>query len=581
MATRPPPTTLWRFTFFELWRVILLTTVVLVTVIAFAAAVKPLADGKLGPLDALRFMALATVPMMQYALPFAASFGATLAYHRMAQDNEIIAAHAGGVSHRALLGPAMVTGASLAIALSLLNEQVIPRFLRSMERLVSEDVARLMVSTIRAHETLRLNDMMVYADAIEPLGPDSDGRARERLLLSGVGLVNLDRDGRVVGEATASRATVWLYSVEPEDTPGGDGAAPETERDSTTYVRMTLQNVVPFIEGKLAPRLQEELTPRPWAVPNTFQDDPKFLTFGELRELRRRPEGMNFIDAHRRRLAFHLAERATIESIRASLAATGTFTLVDGRGQPITVRAGALRPPLPGEERWGLQPAEPGRPIEVEWLRKNLSDEGTDGPGPGGVQRYRAASAGLRPSSHDGAGDRRTTLTLVLDETSVSAPGASGAAGALTKREFASLTASDDPYPGLVAKSSQELLALARERIDAEPDPALAKPAKEFTTQLARLDREITGNQHGRVAMSLACLVMVVTGALTAMRLPGSMPLTVYLWSFFPALAALVTISAGQRVVHKMDEAGLVMLWSAVIGLGLYALGAYVSVKKH
>src|SRR5688500_9453843 len=99
---RPPPLTIWRYTAIELGRLVLLTTSVLVVVIVFAAAVRYTAAGKLGPLETLRFMGLAMVPMLQYALPFAAGFGATLAYHRIAQDNELKAAAASGLSHRAL-----------------------------------------------------------------------------------------------------------------------------------------------------------------------------------------------------------------------------------------------------------------------------------------------------------------------------------------------------------------------------------------------------------------------------------------------------------------------------------------------
>ena len=108
------PYTLWLYVLGDLWKLVALTTGVLVTVIAFAAAVKPLADGKLGPEDTLTFMLMAMVPMLQYALPFAACFGATLAYHRLATDNELTAVHAGGVSHRAMLVPAVLSGLVLA-----------------------------------------------------------------------------------------------------------------------------------------------------------------------------------------------------------------------------------------------------------------------------------------------------------------------------------------------------------------------------------------------------------------------------------------------------------------------------------
>ena len=103
------PISLWKYITLELWRIIALTAAVLVAVIAFAASIKPMADGKITPLEALQFMGLAVVPMLQYALPFAAGFGATLAYHRLSHDNEVTAAYAGGVSHRAVLLPAIIT----------------------------------------------------------------------------------------------------------------------------------------------------------------------------------------------------------------------------------------------------------------------------------------------------------------------------------------------------------------------------------------------------------------------------------------------------------------------------------------
>ncbi|MCA9297957.1 MAG: LptF/LptG family permease, partial [Phycisphaerales bacterium] len=138
---------LWRHTLGELLKLILVTTLVLVTVIAFAAAIKPLAEGKLGPVDTLRFMALAVPPMLQYALPFAAGFGATLAFHRIAQENEVIARYAGGISHGSVLAPALACGVLLAGTLALLNEQIIPRFLRQMEVLITEDLTKILVNS--------------------------------------------------------------------------------------------------------------------------------------------------------------------------------------------------------------------------------------------------------------------------------------------------------------------------------------------------------------------------------------------------------------------------------------------------
>src|SRR5688572_29493463 len=128
-----PPRTIWLFISRELWGLILLTTAVVVLIVAFCATVKPMAEGKLGSAEAARFLLYAIPPMLQYVLPFAAGFASTIAFHRMAADNELEAARVGGISYEMLLAPAAAAGLALAAALALISGEVVPRFLRSME----------------------------------------------------------------------------------------------------------------------------------------------------------------------------------------------------------------------------------------------------------------------------------------------------------------------------------------------------------------------------------------------------------------------------------------------------------------
>jgi hypothetical protein len=55
----------------------------------------------------------------------------------------------------------------------------------------------------------------------------------------------------------------------------------------------------------------------------------------------------------------------------------------------------------------------------------------------------------------------------------------------------------------------------------------------------------------------------------------------VYLWSFFPALIAVITISAGQQASHQSGLWGLGLLWSGVGVLVVYAGVAFWSVRRH
>ena len=131
--------------------------------------------------EALRFMLLAMAPMMAYALPFAASFAATLVYHRMAVDHEAVAAHSGGLSHRSLLMPAVFTAFILMIIVATLSDQVIPRFLRGMQQMITVDVSKMFARQIARGNAVQQKGMLIYADDARSFGPDKEAGALDRL----------------------------------------------------------------------------------------------------------------------------------------------------------------------------------------------------------------------------------------------------------------------------------------------------------------------------------------------------------------------------------------------------------------
>ncbi|MFN9125674.1 MAG: LptF/LptG family permease, partial [bacterium] len=100
------PRILFRHIVADLLRVMLLTASVLVTVIAFGAAIRPIMQNLFGPEDLLQFVALASVPMLQFALPFAGAFAGTIVYARLTSENEVLAMSAAGLAYRKVLLPA-------------------------------------------------------------------------------------------------------------------------------------------------------------------------------------------------------------------------------------------------------------------------------------------------------------------------------------------------------------------------------------------------------------------------------------------------------------------------------------------
>ncbi|MBX3388114.1 MAG: LptF/LptG family permease [Phycisphaeraceae bacterium] len=540
-------------------RNLLLATAVLVTVIAFAATIKPLADGRLAPLEAMKFMLLAIPPMLAYALPFAGCFASTLVYHRLSSDNEFVAAAAGGISHRSLLLPAAFLGLILFGSMLLLNAQIIPRFLVSMQNMITQDIAKILATRINRGQSVELRRLLVFADRAQPIELESGSEARTALVLARPTVIECDDNGNVVSEGSAGRATLWVF---PE--------ASSAESGPTTRIAMRFEDFASkdvktgLVTGKTLP---VSIT-----VPSSLSDDPKFLRSDELRALRTKPERMSWIDMRRRRLADELALRRALDGMSRSLAAAGSFTLLDAAGRQVVVRADTIKPA--NDKTWSVL-ARDGAGVEIDLLRS----EGGGLVRTGGV-RYVARSVALAPDASEGRPDGDLALRLELRDVSSSPLNEAGTPAA-TKRERVSLTGLLAPKDQLSALLKLGAFPLLEEAASSEKDANVASRSGDLRNMIAYLQDEITSRQHERYAIAASCLVMMLTGAVTALRFSRSLPLTVYLWSFFPALVCVITISGGQQFARSSGWIGLPLLWAGVAALGLYTFWTYLIVRRH
>lgn len=590
---RRPPITLWVYISVEMWKLVLLTAAVLVTVIAFAAAVKPLADGKLGPEDTVTFMLLAMVPMLQYALPFAACFGATLAYHRLSSDNELTAAYAGGVSHRTLLVPALLSGVVLAVVLLALSNAVIPRFLRQMATIVSQDAARWVATAVQRGEALELpgSGTFLYADKVITAQPPA-GADYDALQLLGVLVVKLDDKGAVEGQVSASRADVWFR----RSTSGRAGAAGKP----VTQVIIRPRDMAGV--GTLQ-RGQAEETTLQFEVPNAFSENVKFLSFSELRAVRDRPDRIDKVDRVKRELAVVVAEREVVAGVAADLASTGRAEFLDPYGQErVTVFGSGLRTTRregqPNPRVLEILPARGGG-VTVERAER------VAGAGAGWrvTTTSRGASAVLRLRSSPEPDETAGRVTVQLLNVATRRAGAEGEletpeeiltgragagadprlAGEAQKSVIADLRYAGVDAPGALQAPTDEVVRRAEGAMAAKPADArvLDRPLADLRKRTRLLMHEILSKEQERFAMSAACLVMVLVGAVMAMRLRGALPLTVYLWAFFPALATVLAISGGQQLTHTHGWPGLSVLWAGVGALGLFALAEFARLARH
>ena len=561
------PLLIWKFLFADLVRIGALTAGGLVVVIAFAVSIKFMADGRVDLAGGIRLMALAVIPMLQYALPFAGGFAATLAYHRLASDNEATAAMSSGVGHRSLLAPALGLGVALGVGLLILANVTIPRFLRDMEETVTRDLTGVFVRTIERGESVRLGDWIVHAERVVRAGPDPSVGALDRLRLVNVLAVQLDSGGKAQGSVGAAEVDVWLFDEESSEEPASvaqfvfRGYSAEGTADSFRGEQGASQRI---------------------RIPSAFVDDPKFFTYSELRELRERPERINKIDSLRRRLALRLDQARLLTDVRDRLVSEGRVVLDRGAGERVIVYASGI---APEGDRWTLIPPVASTPRAGATPRPIRIDNELES---GSVYVHNAQSAylTLETPGEEGAalnsraGLRLTALNVATtDEQLRTAP---------TIRERVILTNLAPLLPdaqSALALSVRDLQKLAVEKQGQADAVNMRAPIfdayRRLRDRVDSMQREITSKENERAAYSVASIATMLCGSIVALRRQYSLPLPVFLWSFFPALGAVITISAGGNLTHKAGPGGLVLLWGGVACLIGYTILEYTRYRRH
>lgn len=576
--------TLYRYILRELLKVLLLSSAVLVTVIAFATAVKPISDGLLGPASLIRFV-LYTIPtVLGFALPFAGAFASTLVFIRLANDNEVLACSASGISYGKLLAPVFGLGMALTITLAYLSNFVVPWFYQQVAQTVQGDVVTLLVNRLNNNESFEFREQQIvlYADDavqldITPVKTNSGLILQREIALKGVAVGKIGQEDEMRSDATAQEARVQLF-VEPSS--------------GVTYARVGLIEPLVFDEatGRLRQNLgqSKRLDVRPIRLPNPIDDNPKFLSWFDLQELTEQPGRFDEIREEMGRVADALAEAKLMSLLTEALTGADSAS----RGEVW------LDGPLPGERyritaprinetggRLALR-ARSNQPVVVE---KVIRERGVDTT----VRQFMARVGILQVEAGPLAGE--PGIRLQLREVRIIDPGSDGPGNESPLQDldtmiwpgelFGDADAADDPS---VTANIQEFTV---PQLIAEADKPYANTVtvqnrlQDLQKRLGSLHFDIIALRHERIASAVASMLLLVIGAVLSIRLKGNAPLAVFFWSFLLAILTVLIINSGQNIAgstsYDSPAPGLLLLWAGNVMLAGVIGWQYCVIAKH
>ncbi len=559
------PWTLYRYIFKDLLKLLVMSSAVLVILISFAAATKPLSEGLLGP-DALAKYVLYLAPtMLGFILPFSSAFASTLVFSRMVNDNELLVCRAGGISYRMILLPVVFLGLSMTLGLFYLGNWVVPSFYRRAAVMLEKDMMQVIVSQVSQMRPVTLGDMVLYADAVDdsqppPVIPGQPIQPVKLIRLRGVAVGQLDQRGRLRSDSTADKADVLLYRVENQ-----------------TWATVNLENVVYYdaLRGDLF--FTEQWAMPQLLLPSPLKDDPRFLTWPQMRDLGDSPERYDQIRYRKHELAQTIAVEGLMRQVSTLLVdqpvGQREVTLVNAQGTEHYILTS------PVVQRDTHQVGSDGRkmrlsakgavPVRVQYRRDDQVTRRIEAAGallwiePGDPQpepwvRVELRDAKVVDSGQEGRGTEHSTVLLPRSRwpTNVLGP--------------------------LSRLRSGQLLSVAHQ--DYANVAPVAEAASAMRQLIIHLFRRIVAQLNERAALAVACLLMMVLGAVLSMKIGGGMPLVTYFWSFMSAIVVVMISHSGENLASHPDVSrvtGLSVIWLGHLWLAVIVAGIYLRLARN
>jgi lipopolysaccharide export system permease protein len=537
--------TLHRYIFREVIKVFILATVALTLMMSLGSILRPVQEFGVDPGQVIRLMIYFLPVTLTFVLPMAALFATTLVYGRLANDNELDACKASGISVLTLVYPGFILAVIVATANLLLSFYVMPAFIHQAENSLKNDARQILFRNIQRKGYYSLPPdgyCRIYADNAD----------MQNNVLSGVVAVDMAANGSIKRIITAETAKVVF---DPHQT--------------LNEVRINAHNACQMSPGEDASFFAEHLS-LTTEFGALLGDNVQFKKIDEMKQIRRNP--MLFEPVAR--LARHVYAQFTAELLAQQIndafsSPTNTpFRLFNDR-QVVEFSAKSctvldekqllLADDVAITERPVNNDAPP-RTLRCQKAFLNIEGDEVAPTLTLDIQNAKWTSADPQnPQAQDNVLARQIIRGLVMP--------------AAVTDNFKTADILNEISPKAVSAA-----------LHAGPDKQLLTLQNQLQKRIARTFASIGSELNSRLVFGIGCITLIMIGIGLGIILKGGHLLTAFAASAAPALIFISCIVMGKNIAENPSSTvvlGVPMMWSVLIILSILGLELYRRLLRH
>ncbi len=527
--------TLHRYVLRELIRVFIFASIAMTLMVSTMMMLRPIQKYGIGPEQALHLYGYFMPITLTFVLPLAAIFASALVYGRLANDNELDACKASGVSLMTLVYPGLCLAIVVSITTLILSFYVVPAFVQRAERSIKANAKQILFRNIQRKGFYDFDGRFrVYADNAIP----------DKNILLGVVVIE-------AGQTSADRLiTTEQAFVEIEES--------KTE-NKVTVVATEYYQIDEFGQQAYA-----GILPISTRFPSMLSDNVKFQKIDRIKEIKN--DMMNFHPVEQ--LALQARAQLEIELLAQDLNyefnknQDSHYKLSnENRIFMFTAKSCQL-----GSDR-EIDLIGPITLFELDKIQGHL------------ICTYKSDKGFIKLSSEK----TDATLEMVLENPTWDR--GQSVAGVSNKKAIRNMTVPTSIADQIPQQNLLKVLSSAQTLLKQKPSDMLQDKLNLLDRKIWLTEKSITSEVHSRLVFGLGCITIVLISIALGIKFKGGHLLSAFGASAMPAGALVIFMMSGKQLTTTKNPSvpeitGTLVMWAGLLLLSLLALWIYRKLLK-